>query len=145
MWLAILNLGLVLGFILLVYKELNLTSFDESFSMAIGIPAGMINLSLMSMVSYTTVSSFEEVGAILVVALLVVPPATAYLWTKKLIPLIQLTCLIGLVISLLGYYFAYFFDSSIAGMIVTVSGILFLGSAFLKSKKHKFKLGTSKI
>jgi manganese/zinc/iron transport system permease protein len=145
MWLAILNLGLVLGFILLVYKELNLTSFDESFSMAIGIPAGMINLSLMSMVSYTTVSSFEAVGAILVVALLVVPPATAYLWTKKLIPLIQLTCLIGLVISLLGYYFAYFFDSSIAGMIVTVSGILFLGSAFLKSKKHKFKLGTSKI
>jgi len=145
MWLAILNLGLVLGFILLVYKELNLTSFDESFSMAIGIPAGMINLSLMSMVSYTTVSSFEAVGAILVVALLVVPPATAYLWTKKLIPLIKLTCLIGLVISLLGYYFAYFFDSSIAGMIVTVSGILFLGSAFLKSKKHKFKLGTSKI
>jgi manganese/zinc/iron transport system permease protein len=145
MWLAILNLGLVLGFILLVYKELNLTSFDESFSIAIGIPAGMINLSLMSMVSYTTVSSFEAVGAILVVALLVVPPATAFLWTKKLIPLIQLTCLLGLVISLLGYYFAYFFDSSIAGMIVTVSGILFLGSAFLKSKKQKFKLGTSKI
>lgn len=145
MWLAILNLGLVLGFIVLVYKELNLTSFDESFSMAIGIPAGAINLSLMSMVSYTTVSSFEAVGAILVVALLVVPPATAFLWTKKLISLIQLTCLIGLVISLLGYYFAYLFDSSIAGMIVTVSGILFLVSAFLTSKKQKFKLGTSKI
>lgn len=145
MWLAILNLLLVLGFILLVFKELKITSFDESFGMAIGIPAGGINLALMSMVSYTTVSSFEAVGAILVVALLVVPPATAFLWTNKLIPLIQLTCLLGLAISLIGYYLAYAFDSSIAGMVVTVSGIIFLASAVLKTKKLNFRFGTSKV
>lgn len=143
MWLALLNLGLVIVFILLIYKELKLTSFDESFSIVIGIPAAGINLALMSMVSYTTVSSFEAVGAILVVALLVVPPATAFLWTKKMIPLIQLTCLLGLVISVLGYYLAYAFDSSIAGMIVAVSGILFLLSAFLRIKRPNFILGTS--
>lgn len=145
MWLALLNLGLVLIFISLIYKELSLTSFDESFSIAIGLPAGAINLALMSMVSYTTVSSFEAVGAILVVALLVVPPATAFLWTKKLVPLIQLTCLIGLVISISGYYLAYAFDSSIAGMIVANSGIVFLVSAFLKRKRPNFRLGTSKV
>lgn len=145
MWLAILNLLLVLGFILMVFKELKITSFDESFGMAIGIPAGVINLALMSMVSYTTVSSFEAVGAILVVALLVVPPATAFLWTKKLIPLLQLTCLLGLAISLIGYYLAYAFDSSIAGMVVAVSGIIFLASAVLKTKKLNFRFGTSKV
>lgn len=145
MWLAILNLLLVLGFILLVFKELKITSFDESFGMAIGIPAGVINLALMSMVSYTTVSSFEAVGAILVVALLVVPPATAFLWTKKLIPLLQLTCLLGLAISLIGYYLAYAFDSSIAGMVVAVSGIIFLTSAVMRTKKLNFRFGTSKV
>lgn len=145
MWLAVLNLGLVLSFILLLYKELTITSFDESFSLVIGLPAGAINLALMSMVSYTTVSSFEAVGAILVVALLVVPPATAFLWTKKLVPLIQLTCILGLVISVLGYYLAYLMDSSIAGMIVAVSGVVFLASAFIKSLKPNFELGTSGV
>lgn len=145
MWLAVLNLGLVLSFILLLYKELTITSFDESFSLVIGLPAGAINLALMSMVSYTTVSSFEAVGAILVVALLVVPPATAFLWTKKLVPLIQLTCVLGLVISVLGYYLAYLMDSSIAGMIVAVAGVVFLASAFIKSLKPNFKLGTSGV
>ena len=145
MWLAVLNLGLVLTFILLLYKELTITSFDESFSLVIGLPAGAINLALMSMVSYTTVSSFEAVGAILVVALFVVPPATAFLWTKKLVPLIQLTCVLGVVISILGYYLAYLMDSSIAGMIVAVSGVVFLASAFIKSKKPNFKLGTSGV
>ena len=145
MWLAVLNLGLVLTFILLLYKELTITSFDESFSLVIGLPAGARNLALMSMVSYTPVSSFEAVGAILVVALLVVPPATAFLWTKKLVPLIQLTCVLGVVISILGYYLAYLMDSSIAGMIVAVSGVVFLASAFIKSKKPNFKLGTSGV
>lgn len=142
-YLAILNLLLVGTFILLLYKELKLTSFDESFGMVIGLPAGAINLALMSMVSYTTVSSFEAVGAILVVALLVVPPATAFLWTKKLIPLIQLTCGLGIFIAITGYYLAYLVDSSIAGMMVTVGGVLFLGSALIQNILPKIHSGTS--
>lgn len=141
-WLAVLNLLLVIGFIRLLFKELTLTSFDENFGLALGIPAGAINLSLMSMVSYTTVSSFEAVGAILVVALLVVPPAIAFLWTKELIPLMKLTVSLGVVISVLGYYLAFWLDSSIAGMMVTVAGVIFLVSAILKSKRSKFSFGT---
>ena len=96
MWLAILNLLLVGGFITLFLQRVkDYKAFDEKFGIVIGIPASAINLGLMSMVSYTTVSSFEAVGAILVVALLVVPPATAYLWTRDLRPLIQLTILTG--------------------------------------------------
>ncbi|TXE02952.1 metal ABC transporter permease [Algoriphagus aquimarinus] len=142
-YLAVLNLVLVSVFIFLLYKELNLTSFDENFGLVIGLPAGAINLALMSMVSYTTVSSFEAVGAILVVALLVVPPATAFLWTKKLTSLIKLTCALGIFIAITGYYMAYLVDSSIAGMMVAVGGIVFLGSAFVKSIKPNWIFGTS--
>jgi manganese/zinc/iron transport system permease protein len=133
--LAALNFFLVIGFIYLLFKELILTSFDENFSSVIGVNAKGVNLALMSMVSYTTESSFESVGAILVVALLVVPPATAFLWTKSLIPLLKVTTGLGIFIALLGYYLAYWMDSSIAGMMVTVSGILFFLSALVKGKR----------
>ncbi|WP_339864800.1 metal ABC transporter permease [uncultured Algoriphagus sp.] len=142
-YLAVLNLVLVSTFIFLLYKELTLTSFDENFGLVIGLPAGAINLALMSMVSYTTVSSFEAVGAILVVALLVVPPATAFLWTKKLTSLIKLTCTLGIFIAIAGYYMAYLVDSSIAGMMVAVAGVVFLGSALVKSIKPNLLFGTS--
>lgn len=142
-WLAALNFLFVMVFIYLLFKELILTSFDESFSSVMGIPAKGINLALMSIVSYTTVSSFESVGAILVVALLVVPPATAFLWTKSLIPLLKLTAILGISISVLGYYLAYWIDSSIAGMMVTVAGVLFGISVLIHSKKPLWLRGTS--
>lgn len=141
-WLAGLNFLFVIGFIYMLFKELILTSFDESFSSVIGINAKGINLALMSMVSYTTVSSFESVGAILVVALLVVPPATALLWTKSLIPLLKLTAGLGILIAIFGYYLAYWMDSSIAGMMVTVAGIFFFLSAILKRKNATWWKGT---
>ncbi|MCU0400708.1 MAG: metal ABC transporter permease [Algoriphagus sp.] len=141
-WLAGLNFLFVIGFIYLLFKELILTSFDESFSSVIGINAKGINLALMSMVSYTTVSSFESVGAILVVALLVVPPATAFLWTKSLIPLLKLTAALGILIAVLGYYLAYWMDSSIAGMMVTVAGIFFFLSALIHKKNAPWWKGT---
>jgi manganese/zinc/iron transport system permease protein len=142
-WLAGLNFFLVTGFIYLLFKELSLTSFDENFSSSIGIPAKGVNLALMSMVSYTTVSSFESVGAILVVALLVVPPSTAYLWTKSLIPLLRLTAALGILIAIFGYYLAFWIDSSIAGMMVAVAGAFFFGSALIKGKWPQVIRGTS--
>jgi manganese/zinc/iron transport system permease protein len=142
-WLAGLNFLFVIAFIYLLFKELALTSFDENFSSVMGIPSKGINLALMSIVSYTTVSSFESVGAILVVALLVVPPATAFLWTKSLIPLLKLTAALGVLIAIFGYYLSYWIDSSIAGMMVTVAGIFFVFSALIHSKKLTWLKGTS--
>lgn len=144
-WLAGLNFFFVSGFIYLLFKELTLTSFDESFGSVIGIPSKGINLALMSMVSYTTVSSFESVGAILVVAFLVVPPATAFLWTKNLIPLLKATVILGILISFFGYYLAYWLDSSIAGMMVTVAGLFFGASVLLNKKRNSSKNGTSPL
>jgi len=79
----------------------------------------------MSMVSVATVISFESVGAVLVVALLVAPPATAYLISQKLKPMILLAALFGLSGSLLGYLISARFDTSIAGGIATMLGVQF--------------------
>ncbi len=69
---------------MLLYKEFKITSFDPALAAALGIPVTLIHYLLMTMVSITAVASFDAVGAILVVALFIVPPATAYLLTEKL-------------------------------------------------------------
>jgi manganese/zinc/iron transport system permease protein len=135
LYLSIVNLLLVITFIFLFFKELKLSTFDGQFAATVGLSTTAINYGLMGMVSYTTVSAFEAVGAILVVALLAVPPAISYLWTTSLQKLIRLTVIIGFVIALLGYYLAYFINSSIAGAMATVAGIMLLGSTLLKQRK----------
>ncbi len=127
-YLAGINLILVSAFIYLFFKELKISTFDSQFAATIGLSTAGVNYGLMGMVSYTTVSSFEAVGAILVVALLVVPPATAYLWTKDLRKLIQLTIALGFTVSFFGYYLAYWLNGSIAGSMASVAGLIFFVS-----------------
>jgi len=134
----IIVLALILIMIGLFYKELLLTTFDPEFAAAIGISATLWHYVLMGMVSLTTVASFESVGAILVVALLIVPPATAYLITTDLKKMMVISCLIGVVSSVLGYYLAVLLDGSIAGAMVTVAGIIF-GITFASTSLIKKK------
>lgn len=86
----------------------------------------------MAAVSLTTVASFESVGAILVVALLIAPPATAYMLTNSFPKMLLITAILGLIVSSAGYYLAVIVDGSIAGAMSTVAGFLFL-LAFLFS------------
>jgi len=116
---------LVLVYTFAGYKGLLMSSFNEDYAAVLGIGVGAWNLSLMSMVSVATVISFESVGAILVVALLVAPAATAYLISQKLKPMILLAALFGLSGSLLGYMMSARFDTSIAGGIATMLGVQF--------------------
>ncbi|WP_421765558.1 metal ABC transporter permease [Ekhidna sp.] len=118
-------LGLILLFIWLFYKELFITTFDPSFASAIGISTSKWHYALMSLVSLTTVASFESVGAILVVALLIAPAASAYLITNQLKMMLLLSSGFGILSSILGYWLSYLLDGSIAGAIVTVSGLIF--------------------
>ena len=140
LYLAIINLLLIIVFIFLFFKELKLSTFDAQFAATVGLPTTAINYGLMGMVSYTTVSSFEAVGAILVVAFLAVPPAIAYLWSKDLKKLLALTVVIGILISLFGYYLAYYINSSIAGAMAVVAGIMLLVSIIVHQKKFKLAL-----
>lgn len=115
----------ILAIVIPFYKEFFLTTFDPGFALAIGVSTTLWHYVLMSLVSITTVASFESVGAILVVAFLVVPPATAYLITTRLHHMILLSCGFGILTSILGYYLAYAIDGSIAGAMATVAGVLF--------------------
>ncbi|MEM9984701.1 MAG: metal ABC transporter permease [Bacteroidota bacterium] len=121
---------LVLAIILLGYKGLQITTFNADFAAALGISTAFWHYLLMSAVSITTVVSFESVGAILVVAFLIVPPATAYLLTDRLPVMLGLTALFGFLSSLGGYYLAVWINGSTAGAMSVVAGI-FLSLAIL--------------
>jgi len=73
-----------LGFIILFYKELKLATFDAGLAAALGFAPTFIHYALMTLVSMTAVGAFDAVGSILVIALMIVPPAAAYLLTDRL-------------------------------------------------------------
>jgi manganese/zinc/iron transport system permease protein len=125
----------IILFITLGYKELFLTTFDPAYASAIGISTSLWHYLLMSAVSATTVASFESVGAILVVALLIAPAATAYLLTDNFKVMLGIACAAGILASITGYYIAVWLDASIAGSIAMMCGIVFL-IAMVASPTH---------
>ncbi len=126
---------LIIVFILTGYKELYLTTFDPAYAAAVGISTALWHYLLMSMVSLATVASFELVGAILVVAFLVAPPATAYLLTDSFPRMLVITAIIGIVTAAAGYYLAVWINGSIAGAMSVVAGVFF-ALAFLFSPRE---------
>ncbi len=117
---------LIITFLIAGYKGLYLTTFDPDYAATLGISVALWHYLLMGAVSFTTVVSFESVGAILVVAFLIVPGATAYLLTHSLKRMLFLAAIIGIIASISGYYLAVLLNASVAGAMTTVLGIIFL-------------------
>ncbi|WP_046173441.1 metal ABC transporter permease [Domibacillus indicus] len=111
--------------ITLFYKEFKITSFDPGMAAALGIPVLLIHYVLMVMVSVTSVAAFDSVGAILVVAMLIAPGATAYLLTDRYSAMLLLSGGIGVLDSTAGYFIAKAFDVSISGSMAVAAGIIF--------------------
>lgn len=136
---AVWTLGFVfllnLAFVGFGYKELKITSFDPALAASVGISATLWHYLLMGMVSLTTVGAFESVGAILVVAMLIAPPATAYLLTDRLERMLLYAVLLGVASAIVGYFLAGWLDGSIAGAMAVVSGAFFT-LALLFSPTH---------
>ena len=126
LWSSGLLLLAVLTYTFTGFKGLKMSSFNEDYAAVLGIGVAAWNLSLMAMVSFATVVSFESVGAILVVALLVVPAATAYLLVEKLHLLLIGAGSIALLAALGGYALSRWMDTSIAGTVATLLGVQFL-------------------
>lgn len=126
MWIGLIVFVAILLFVIVGYKELFLTTFDPAYAMSIGISVTLWHYLLMGMVSFTTVASFEAVGAILVVAFLVAPAATAYLLTDNFHKMLVISVLVGTIAAIGGYYLAVLMDASIAGGMSTVVGLEFL-------------------
>ena len=122
-------------FVLLLYKELKLATFDAGLAAALGFSPTLIHYALLALVSATTVVSFDSVGAILVVAMLIVPPATAYLLTDRLVVMLGLAVGLGAASAVGGYWLARWLDGSIAAAMAVVAGGFFV-LAFLFAPRH---------
>ncbi|MFJ7676606.1 metal ABC transporter permease [Peribacillus sp. NPDC097198] len=116
----------------LFFKQFKLVSFDPALAAAMGIPVIFFHYLLMGLVSLTTVASFDSVGSILVVGMLIIPAATAYLLSDRLSRMIVVSIGVGVLSSVIGYYSATFLDASISGCMVGSAAFLF-GLAFLFS------------
>ena len=134
-WLVGFTLLVNLCFIVLGYKQLKVCAFDPGLAASMGINVALWHYLLMGFVSLTTVASFESVGAILVVAMMIVPPNTAYLLTDRLSHMLMLSVLFGVLSSVGGYWLASAVDGSIAGAMAVVSGGMFVVVA-LFSPRH---------
>ena len=119
----------------LAWKELRLCAFDPEVAAALGLPVAGVHAALMAATSLTTVAAFESVGAILVVAMLVGPAATAFLLTDRLARMVWLAVAIGASASGLGYLLARWWDASIAGCMALAIGCFFTLAALL-SPRH---------
>lgn len=130
-------------FIMLYYNRLKICSFDPRMARAVGISERAWHYLLMTIVSLTVVAAFESVGAILVVAMLILPGATAFLLTRKLSSMLFISAGVAIACALGGFYSASVFDASLAGFMAVFGGLLFglvvIGHA-IKSKLQRVKV-----
>ena len=127
-WILGVALILTVAFVSLFYKELQIASFDPAMAISVGINATVVHYALMSMVSITTVAAFESVGAILVVAMFIVPGTSAYLWSSRLKVILWLSTGFATLSAVGGFFLSSVWNSSIAGAMVVASGLIFVVS-----------------
>lgn len=135
MWITLGISLIVLAAVYLFYKELLVTSFDETMAAAYGLPVRFIHYFLMTLLTMVTVASLQTVGIVLVVAMLITPAAAAYLLTDRLWVMIFLAAGIGVVSSIVGLYFSFTYNLASGATIVMAATSIF-ALVFLFSPKH---------
>lgn len=139
---AVRTLGIVtcinLFFVVLLYKEFKLASFDPALATSLGFSSALIHYLLMVLVAVTAVASFESVGNVLVVAMFVVPPATAALLTRRLSVMIIVSAVVAACSACLGHVAAIlvpaqfgFQSTTTAGMMAVMTGVFLAVAALL--------------
>jgi len=126
-------LAMNLLIIIFFYKEFTLASFDPALAETLGFRPRLMHYLLITMVAITTVAAFEAVGSIIVIAMLIVPPATAFLMTRKLGIFLALSLVFAIAAAVLGHISSQALpallnlpETTSSGMIATVAGLLFL-------------------
>jgi manganese/iron transport system permease protein len=134
-WQVILISGVTILTLLVKWKDLMLFCFDPNQARTLGLRAGLLNLTLLSLLAATSVAALQAVGACLVVAMLITPGATAYLLTDRFGKMLWLSSGMGVATSLAGAYASYFFNGATGGCIVTLQTLVFF-TAFIFAPKH---------
>ncbi len=118
----LINVAVIAAF----YKELKLATFDPALAAALGFSPALLHYGLMSLVSVTAVGAFDHVGSVLVVALMIAPPAAAYLLTESLGRMLIYSAGIGIGSAVAGYWLARWLDVNISGAMAAMTGVAFL-------------------
>lgn len=136
MWilLAVLLVGIILMFA--AYPVLKISTFDPVLAESMGLPVRVVDYALMIWTSLTVVVAFNTVGAILVVALMIVPPATALLVARSLPQLIAITMTLAGATAVIGFYIAFTFDLGTASTMATFNGLVFLAFFLVLKRKR---------
>ena len=141
---SVLRMGLILlmvgGFIIVCYKELLLTSFDGGLAQSLGINPRRWHYALMVALILVIVGAFEAVGAILAVAMFIVPSMFAAQLSERLPVRLLLTLLCAVISSLLGFHVSVWLNCSTAGAMVSVSALLFVLVWWGGMIRKKFRL-----
>ncbi|MEY8881321.1 metal ABC transporter permease [Donghicola sp. XS_ASV15] len=130
----------IIGFVsltvlLLKWKDLMVTFFDESHARSIGLRPRLLKAIFFTLLSACVVAAMQTVGAFLVIAMVVTPGATAYLLCDRFPRLIVTSVLIGAITSFAGAYISYFLDGATGGVIVVLQTVIFL-AVFIWAPKH---------
>lgn len=136
--LAILIVNLL--FITIFFKEIKISIFDKALALTLGLLPEVFHYLLMTLVSVTSVISFDIVGATLMISFMVGPATTAYMISKNLKTMLVYSSLIGVISSIIGYHLAVFLDVSISGSIAVVIGVIFFIVLFGKRFKKYVKM-----
>jgi len=119
--------GIVAG-IFIFFRQLLICTFDPTMARSLGINAQLVHYALMTVLSLTVVASFESVGAILAVALLITPGATARLWTDSMPRMLLIATICGVISTIFGYWLSHeaVLNTSAAGAMTLTGFVIFL-------------------
>ncbi len=127
-WAMLTMLTLVVTFLGFLFKEMKLMTFDSGLADTLGFRPQWLHVAWLALVSMTTVTAFETAGSVLVVALMIAPPAAAYLWTHDLRIMTVLAAGLALVSAILGFGLGYVLDIAPNGPMASMAGLVFLVS-----------------
>lgn len=137
MWLTIIIGAIVILTVVIFYKELLVTSFDETMAAAYGLKTRMIHYGIMVLLTLVTVASLQTVGVILVVSMLITPASSAYLLTNRMSTMIWLSSLFGAISAVVGLYVSFEYNLPSGPVIALVTTVIFV-FVFAFSPKHGF-------
>lgn len=135
MWLTVIIGIILLLIVTLFFKELLISSFDETIAKVYGLKTRFIHYGIMVLLTLVTVASLQTVGVILVVSLLITPASTAYLLTNRLSTMIVLSSIFGALSSIIGIYFSYVYNLPSGPVIALAATAIFLIALIFSPKQ----------
>lgn len=127
--------ALALGVLLVKRRDLTLFAFDPVHANAIGLSPKRLSALLLGVLALTSVVALQAVGVVLVVAMLIIPGATAYLLTERFSRMLMIAPAVSAVCAIIGIYVSYYLDTASGGMVVMTQGIVF-ALVYLFSPSH---------